>query len=112
MSFLRGTFYNVFKLSNIASRSHLYIKLTCHIKMGIAGGLAQLIGYDTLVNSSVGMTNTTDHQAVNISDYRRDNIENKHFIFLLFPPLTLSFPQGLPSGTARQAVRELNYIIN
>lgn len=68
--------------------------------MGIAGGLAHLIGYDTLVNSSVGMTNRADHQAVNISDYRRDNIENKHFIFLLFPPLTLSFPQGLPSGTA------------
>ncbi len=53
--------------------------------MGIAGGLAQLIGYDTLVNSSVGMTNTADHQAVNISDYRRDNIENKHFIFPAIP---------------------------
>lgn len=60
--------------------------------MGIAGGLAHFIGYDTLVNSSVGMTNRADHQAVNISDYRRDNIENKHVMFLLFPPLTLSFP--------------------
>lgn len=60
--------------------------------MGITCGLAHLIGYDTLVNSSVGMTNTADHQAVNVSDCRKDNKKNKNIIFLLFPPLTLSFP--------------------
>jgi len=81
----------MFKLSCISSRSHEDIKLTCHIKMSIACCLAHLIGYDTLVNSSVCMTNRADHQAVNISDCRKDNKKN-NVIFLLFPQLTQSFP--------------------
>lgn len=38
--------------------------------MGIAGGLAQFVGYDALVDSTVGMTHTADHQAMNVSDCR------------------------------------------
>lgn len=51
--------------------------------MGIAGGLAHFVGYDALVDSTVGMTHTADHQAVNVSDCRiiQTKFILKHVIF-------------------------------
>lgn len=46
------------------------ISLTCYIQMGIACGLAQLVGNNTLVDTSMGMADRADNKTVYISDYR------------------------------------------
>lgn len=46
-------------------------KITCDIEMSIAGGLANFVRDDTLVDTSMGMAHRADDQAVDVTDYRR-----------------------------------------
>lgn len=39
--------------------------------MSIAGGLANFVRDDTLVDTSMGMAHRADDQAVDVTDYRR-----------------------------------------
>ena len=40
--------------------------------MGIAGGLAHLVGDDALVDAAMGVADRANHQAVDVPDCRRE----------------------------------------
>lgn len=47
------------------------MKITRDIEMRVAGGLANFVRDDTLVDTTMGMTHRADDQAVDVTDYRR-----------------------------------------
>ncbi|TNN79501.1 hypothetical protein EYF80_010318 [Liparis tanakae] len=46
------------------------MRITCNVEMSIAGGLANFVGDDALVDASVGVEHGADHQAVDVTNYR------------------------------------------
>lgn len=46
------------------------MKITCDIEMSIASGLANFVGDDALVDTTVGMAHRADDQAVDVTNYR------------------------------------------
>lgn len=47
------------------------MKVTCDIEVSIAGGLANFVRDDALVDATVCMTHRADDQAVDVTDCRR-----------------------------------------
>ncbi len=47
------------------------MKITCDVEMSIARGFANFVGDDAFVDAAVCVTNRTDDQAVDVTDYRR-----------------------------------------
>lgn len=47
------------------------MKVTCDIEVSIAGGLANFVRDDTLVDAAVCMTHRANDQAVDVTDCRR-----------------------------------------
>lgn len=48
------------------------MKITCNIEMCIAGGLPNFVRDDTLVDTTVCMAHRADDQAVDVTDYKRN----------------------------------------
>lgn len=48
------------------------MRITCDIEMSVAGGLADFVRDDTLVDSAVGVAHGADDQAVDVTNYRRE----------------------------------------
>lgn len=62
------------------------MKITCDIEMSIAGGLANFVSDDTLIDTAVCMAHRADDHAVDVTDYSRKQRGNdmKHTGLLVF----------------------------